>query len=146
MAEASSRLHQCTTPDGHVADGVRITTRLDPKRMDLRNLAAPCSLPSDRETCTLAAGPSAATNPGPASCGNARTRCPEAAHEHTGRFLDPVTGRTEEIGCRSKLEQLADSIELTIYTIIYGGTRINNEFREYRIMKWPLIFRVHRSR
>ena len=146
MAEAGSRSHQRTTLHHSAADSAQITIRLSPKRVDLRNLAAPCPLPSDRGTCTLASGLSLQPTSGRLRAIIREHGARRRVHEHTRRALDPVMERPEEVGRRPELEQIVGSIELTIYAVAYRRTRINDKFQEYRIMKRLLIFLVHRSR
>lgn len=129
-----------------MADGAGIAIRLDPKLMDLRNLAAPCPLPSDLGTCTLANSLSAAAKPGRFRAIMRGHGTRRRFHGHTRRILGPVVGWPEAVGHRPELDQIVSSIELTICTFVYKRTRIDDEFQEYRIMKRLSIFRVQRSR
>ena len=52
----------------------------------------------------------------------------------------------KQSGTGRSLKQITDSIDLTIHAVVYRRTRSNGEFQGYRIMKRPLIFRVHHNR
>ena len=63
-----------------------------------------------------------------------------------GGFSTLLRNGLKQSGRQPELEQIVGSIELTIYAVVYGRTRINDDFQEYRIMKRLLIFRIHHSR
>ena len=142
---ATLRPHEHTTPDGRVADGARITIRLDPKRMDLQNLAVPCPLPSDREPVHWRVARPLQPIPGQLRAIMREYGVQRRFHEHTRRLLDSVTGQPEAVGHRPESEQTADSIDLAICAVVYKRMRINGEFREYRIMNRSVIFRICHS-